>query len=208
MKNLFLIFLMALSYSSAAQQKKPPSNPGVPPLKKTAKPESKSKSEPEQPNILREEALLFLKEFEDIVSFLARKDPKYTNDAKFMIAEAFAAKFREKAIIEVLNPAGKLKKYVPIDYFRKLINLNYDEVTISFKTITGGTKFQPLPKKGQWKTLYMIGQTSKCVKEGKVIVADYTIKTIDLYFLHAAGANSWTKFYGDVRAESSYDIRD
>jgi hypothetical protein len=89
----------------------------------------------------------------------------------------------------------------PKNYFERLIDLNYDTVEIGF-TVNKQSAFKKTTD-NWWTTQYEITQSFTGSRNGKPVAEDFTIKTIDLYFLYTAATNSWTKKYGHVLAHSS-----
>lgn len=159
-------------------------------------------SESPTPSVLNAEAATFLKEFEAAVIYMA--DKQYPKRQRLAFAESFAARFAEKAVIQVMNGQEKIN-LTPFKYFQRVIDLNYEQVTIQFVT---QKKTQPQQgKDGWWQTQYTIQQHFSGMRNGKIVSADYTIKTIDLYFLYTAVNNVWTKKYGHVLAHSTQKLR-
>jgi hypothetical protein len=159
-------------------------------------------SELPAPDVLKAEAATFLKEFEKAVIYLAdKRNPK---PKRIAYAEALSARFADKAVIQVMN--GQVKtNLTPLKYFLRVIDLNYDQVHFEFVT-QKNTALQTTAD-GWFQTQYTLEQHFTGMRNGKVASADFTIKTIDLYFLYTAATKSWTKKYGHVLAHSNQKLR-
>lgn len=164
---------------------------------KTAKVMIQQQPEPTAPAILTSEAADFFKAFQTAVTYIANK--KVPRGSRKTYALSFAAQFAEGAVIQVQNGSQK-KGYEPLAYFNRLIDLNYEQVEISFN-IQDNTPFQQ--NKGWWETTYTFGQWFLGTRNGKKVLKDYTIKTIGLYFLYTPATNTWTKKYGHVLVHST-----
>ncbi|MEO0041144.1 MAG: hypothetical protein RL329_592 [Bacteroidota bacterium] len=158
-------------------------------------------SESNAPKVLDNEAKTFLEQFQKGISYLA--DKKYTRSKRRTYATSFASRFAADAMIQVMN-GDDTKSFKPIDYFNRLIDLNYDQVSIQFEVIRQ-TPFQQV-KDAWWQINYELLQHFKATRNRK-ISEDETIKTVDLYFLHIASNNTWTKKYGHVLAHSTRSLK-
>jgi hypothetical protein len=173
MKHSFAILLLMWSVVATAQEKNPPI-------------------------VIPGEASKFLIDFQKAVMYLADRTIPAANRIQY--AQSFAKKFAKDAIIQVMN-GDKKESLTPLKYFYRLIELNYDKVEIGF-VVNKQSPFKETAD-GWWTTQYELTQSFKGLRNGEPVVADYTIKTIDLYFWYTAATKSWTKKYGHVLAHSS-----
>jgi hypothetical protein len=153
-------------------------------------------SEPLVPSILPAEAAQFLRDFEKTVSYLA--DKRVDSMTRVNQAIAFSGRFASKAVIQIMNSNKKAISLSPLEYFQRVIALNYEEVSIGFEVV----KHEPFAQKPDhwWNKRYILKQTFKGKRGGKVVAADYTIKSIDLYYFYDTVSKTWTKKYGHVLA--------
>jgi hypothetical protein len=173
MKHSFAILLFFWSVAATAQEQNPP----------VAIPGAASE---------------FLRDFQNAVKYLA--DKTIPRPRRMQFAASFAKTFAPDAVIQVMNGNDKIT-LTPKNYFERLIDLNYDTVEIGF-TVNKQSPFKKTTD-NWWTTQYEITQSFTGSRNGKPVAEDFTIKTIDLYFLYTAATNSWTKKYGNVRAHSS-----
>lgn len=180
MKSYLTLFWLSMALPLGAQQ------PNLVPQQRV---------EPDVPTVLQAEAQLFLIEFQKTAQFLADKSNEYTQ--KVYRAETFVKKFRTDAVIEVMN-GKKVIKLTPLQYFHRLIDLKYEQVNITFKLVKNNGVNRV--EKDQYKSQYVIQQDTRLSTDGTVVYADYTIKTIDMFFVYTPQTKTWTKQYGHVKA--------
>jgi hypothetical protein len=159
-------------------------------------------TEPTIPEVILSEAKNFLQDFEATVKFLA--DKSKDDDQKRVLAQNTAKKFANGAIIEIANGSQKTR-LTPIAYFNRLINLKYEQVQIGFELVKAEQSKQL--SKDNYQVQYEIKQTFQGTLNGKVVYADFTIKTIDMFFVYTPKTKLWTKQYGWVRALHSQRVK-
>jgi hypothetical protein len=158
---------------------------------------SAQQTESNYPRVLDTEAVTFLQKFQEVVTYLA--DKRNPDAQKRLLADSFAQHFQADALIEVVN-GSKTERLKPSVYFRRLIDLKYETVAITFAI----NKRNHLVSTAQnrWNAQYEIGQTFKGTRKGKkgeITVADYTIKTVDMHFVYTPQTKTWTKQFGHVK---------
>jgi hypothetical protein len=121
-----------------------------------------TQQEPNVPSILPAEAATFFRTFEDAVQYLASKGKP--RDQRRAFAQRFSMQFATDAVIQVMNGKKKLN-LKPLDYFYRLVDLNYDSIDISFN-IESEQAWQQ--KSEWWSKQYGFTQSTVCKKKGLV----------------------------------------
>jgi hypothetical protein len=187
MKNVFLI--LGLWFTVALQAQSPT----------TVMPRQ---TEPTLPYAIEGEARSFLQGFQETVKYLA--DKSNSDDQKRLLAATEVKRFAKGAMMEIAN-GSKKDKLTPAAYFGRLINLKYEQVTIGFELVKVA-KSEELVR-DSFRVQYEIKQTFQGTLNGKVVYADFTIKTIDMFFVYTPKTKKWTKQYGWVRALHSQRVK-
>jgi hypothetical protein len=186
MKMFFLMLTLWVTFPMQAQR------PNIMPRQ----------TEPTIPDAILTEAQSFLQEFQEVVKFLA--DKNNSDDQKRFTAAAAVKQFAKGAMIEIAN-GDKITKLTPAQYFKRLIDLKYEQVKIGFKL--GKAARSEQLSRDNYKVQYEITQTFQGIRNKKVAYADFTIKTIDMFFAYTPKTKMWTKQYGWVRALHSERVQ-
>ncbi|MEO0043773.1 MAG: hypothetical protein RL329_3221 [Bacteroidota bacterium] len=159
-------------------------------------------TEPTLPYAIEGEAKSFLQDFQETVKFLADKSNS-ENQKRYTTAAAVKL-FAKGAMIEIANGSQKTS-LTPAAYFTRLINLKYEQVKIGFELVKVAQSKELSPD--NYQVQYEIKQTFQGTRNGKVVYADFTIKTIDMFFVYTPKTKKWTKQYGWVRALHSQRVK-
>ncbi|MEN9612853.1 MAG: hypothetical protein RLZZ628_3667 [Bacteroidota bacterium] len=159
-------------------------------------------TEPTLPYEIEGEAKRFLQAFQETVKYLA--DKNNAEDQKRYIAAAAVKDFAKGAMIEIQN-GNKKEPLTPDAYFKRLINLKYEQVKISFELVKVAKS--EILSRDNYQVQYEIKQIFQGTRDGKVVYADFTIKTIDMFFVYTPKTKLWTKKYGWVRALHSQRVK-